>query len=265
MDDLLEWLDEVDAKFANLDGISHEPDAIESQLSEQLNLIEQVEKQKIQLKQLVDTSKRLIRTKQIDDSIDLKEKLNGLQLQSSNLAKMGTQRLGELEQALAISRSFFESYAFITGWFDEIAQELDDSEKHQNISADNKSKEMIKLELSLLKNIDRNLQEKKVDFETMSKNALVLVKICNKNSGLTQAVSYASLSDANMSGKDSRSASQLKSLLAFAEKKYEFFKQLVNKRKEELENLLWKSAELTDKLDNLTNNLNSMLNLFSKI
>ena len=71
------------------------------------------------------------------------------------------------------------------------------------------------------------------------------------------AASYISLSESNNPGKDCRSAVQLKNLIAFADQKYESFKQVVSKRKEELENLLWKSAEIGDKLDNLTNNLNS--------
>jgi DNA repair exonuclease SbcCD ATPase subunit len=258
LDDLLEWLDEVDNKFANLDGISYEPDTIESQLNEQLNLNEQVDQQKIKLKELTDKSKRLIRVKQIDDSIELKEKLNSLQVQSSNLVKMGTIRLGEIEQALAIAKNFFESYNLVTNWFDEIGKELEESKKHHIfVSADTESKEMIKLELSLLKNIDRSLQEKKVEFENMNKNAIVLIKICNKNSGLMPAASYISLSETNSNGKDSRSSIQLKNLVSFADQKYESFKQIVSKRKEELESLLWKSAEFADKLDNLTNNLNS--------
>ena len=162
MDDLLEWLDEVDSKFANLDGISHDPEVIESQLSEQLNLNDQVAKQKLKLKQLTDTSKRLIRNKQLDDSIELKEKLNSLHIQSTNLCKMGAIRLSELEQALAIAKNFFEAYRTLNDWFDEISKELDDSEKSHSLTADDTSKDKIKLELTLLKNIDRNLQEKKV-------------------------------------------------------------------------------------------------------
>ena len=73
------------------------------------------------------------------------------------------------------------------------------------------------------------------------------------------AASYISLSETNANGKDSRSSIQLKNLVSFADQKYDSFKQIVSKRKEELENLLWKSAEFADKLDNLTNNLNSNL------
>ena len=134
------------------------------------------------MKELTDNSKRLVRAKQIDDSSELKEKLNSVQIQLSNLDKMGVTRLSKIEQAFAIAKNFCESYNSVSNWFDEIEKELDESKKHHGVisSADAESKEMIKLELSLLKNIDRNLQEKKVEFATLNKNAIVLIKICNK-------------------------------------------------------------------------------------
>ena len=263
MDDLLEWLDEVDSKFSNLDGISHETDVIQSQLNEQLALNDEIHKQKLKLKQLVENSKRLVRSRVIDDSIELKEKFNGLQVQSNNLFKLGSTRLGELEQALATSKNFTESYRGLVAWFDEVQKELDNIElEHEQASIQIESKELIKKELSLLNKIDRSLQEKKVDFETMNKNGFALAKLCNKNSGLLPSSAYGgsmliSSIGENSSMKDCQSALQLKQSIQFANQRYESFKLGVSKRKEELENLLWKSAEFTDKLDNLTNNLNS--------
>lgn len=164
IDDLLEWLDESDTKLSNLDGISHDSEVIKVQLTDQVSLNDEINKQKLKLKHLVDLTKNLIRGKLIDDSIELKEKLNGLHLLSTNLIKRGSMRLNELEQAYAISKNFTDSYNSITIWFDEINSQLDEVEKQhketkRNLSVE--SKELIKHELNLLKQIERNLQEKK--------------------------------------------------------------------------------------------------------
>jgi hypothetical protein len=87
------------------------------------NANKEVDEQKVALKELADKSKRLVRAKQIDDSIELKEKLNSLQIQLSNLDKMGVTRLSEIEQAIA--KNFFESYNSVSNWFDEIEKELE--------------------------------------------------------------------------------------------------------------------------------------------
>jgi len=240
IDDLNEWLDEIDTKFSNQDPISHEPELIKNQLNEQVHLNEEISKQQEQLRELVDSTKSLIRSKLIDDTIELKEKLSNIQLQSNNLQKLGATRLNELEQAFVIAQSFNESYANLMNWLEnEIKKDIDSVQK----SID--SKEGIKHELNMFKQIERNLQEKKIDFETMTKNGLTLVKLCNKNAGLISASFGGSallLTSSNESvPNDCQSAQVLRQSVVNANKQYDAYKSLVNKRKEELENLLWQS------------------------
>ena len=152
-----------------------------------------ISNQNKKLKEITELSKSLIRSRIVEDSIELKEKLNGLQLQSANLFKLGASRMNELEQALAIAESFYESYRLIEAWFDEIKEDLVNVEKqHSKESLASEPKEAIKLELSLLKRLDRSLQEKKVDFETMNKNGFALARLCNKNNGILSMPSSAS-------------------------------------------------------------------------
>lgn len=250
MDDLLEWLDDIDAKFNNVEAISHEPDVIKIQLAEQKTLNNEIASQNSKLKEITELSKTLIRNKCIEDSIEMKEKLNGLQLQSMNLAKLGVSRLSELEQALAIAQSFYDSYRMIETWFDEIKEDLVNIEQQHSKESLGEPKEAVKLELVLLKQLDRSLQEKKADFETMNKNGSALARLCNKNNGIL------SLPGTNT---DCQSATQLKESIQYSNERYDKFKSLVTKRKEELESLLWKSAEFTEKLDNLTSSLHGVV------
>lgn len=257
MDDLLEWLDDIDAKFNNLEPISHEPEVIKIQLNEQKNLNEEINTQVEKLKDLNELSKNLIRTNAIEDSIELKEKLNSLQLHSNNLTKSGQSRLNELEHALAIAESFYESYRMLEVWFDEIKAELGHVEaQHAKESLTSEPKEAIKLELTLLKQLDRSLQEKKSDLETMNKNGFALARLCNKNNGFLALPTYTQPADQL---KNCQSAQQLKESIQYSNERYDNFKTLVVRRKEELEALLWKSAEFTEKLDNLTCALNAIL------
>ncbi len=184
MDDLLEWLDDIEAKFTNLEAISHEPDVIRVQLNEQKTLNEEINNQNLKLKDLAELSKSLVRNKSVEDSIELKEKLNSLQLQSSSLQRAGQLRLNELEHALAIAESFYESYRLIETWFDEVRIAFTDIEAQRGReSLASEVKEAVKTELELVKLIDRGVQEKKSDFETMNKNGFALARLCNKNHG----------------------------------------------------------------------------------
>lgn len=272
IDDLLEWLDEVDTKFTNLDSISHEPDVIKNQLAEQSAINEEIGKQKDKLKSIIDETKSLIRTKSIDDSIELKEKLSGLQLQSNNLHKLGLNRLNELEQAYAIAKNFSESYKVLSGWFDEIGARLEQVAAATAATSADATKEHVKHELNVVKQIERNLNEKKIYFETLNKNGFALVKICNKNTSSSASLPYSTYGgsmllstalvndadDVNTSlVKDCPSARHVKQLIAYANQRYEQYKDLVAARKDELETLIWRSADFTDKLDNLTTNLNT--------
>jgi hypothetical protein len=162
IDDLLEWLDEVDTKFSQIDSLSHDPDVIKVQLNEQCNLNEEIVKQRDKLKQLVEESKLLIRQRAIDDSIELKEKLSGLQVQSASLHKQGLGRLNELEQAFAIAKNFGDAQKLLSLWFDEIGEQLENLNSGGTTAAGGTGTDMMKHELNLIKQIERNLGEKKV-------------------------------------------------------------------------------------------------------
>lgn len=91
----------------------------------------------------------------------------------------------------------------------------------------------------------------------MNKNALALVIICNKNSSQSAfSSSYSNLEDQGLI-RDCQSAAKLKQIIAYVNQKYDTYKNIVSSSKDELENMIWQSAEFSDKLENLTNNLNT--------
>ena len=181
IDDLLEWLDEVDTRLTQIEPLSHDPDVIKAQLNEQTAINEEIGKQREKLKQLVESSKQLIRQRCIDDSIELKEKLAGLQIQSQALGKQGAVRLNELEQAYAIAKNFADAHKMLALWFDEIGEQLSGLNARSSGAA-SVGVEMLKHELNMIKQIERKLGEKKVHLEALNKSGHQLAKICNKNS-----------------------------------------------------------------------------------
>ena len=79
--------------------------------------------------------------------------------------KLRSNRLNDLEQALAISKSFNETQIDLRNWFEELDGDLAKMNKpYKNIE-----KEAIVKELNFVKNIDRLLQEKKSDFDNLNK------------------------------------------------------------------------------------------------
>ena len=145
---------------------------------------------------------------------------------------------------MATAESFYESYRLVEAWFDQIQLELHAVDRQHVNELGNKPKEAVKTELALLKRIDRGLQEKKVDFEALNKNGFALARLCNRSSGLSKP-------------RNCQAALQLKETIETANQRYDKFKGIVLKRTEELDNLLWKSAEFNEKLDNLTGSLNA--------
>lgn len=62
--------------------------------------------------------------------------------------------------------------------------------------------------------------------------------------------------------KGSESATQLKESIEYSNERYDKLRSAVSRRKEELETLLWKSAEFAEKLENVTSQLNACVELF---
>ena len=103
-------------------------------------------------------------------------------------------------------------------------------------------------ELNFVKNIDRLLQEKKSDFDNLNKSGLALAKLCNKSID-------AASNESNGVSRETSATLHIKKLVEASNNRYDLFKKLVKKKKDELEGLLWKSAEFSERLENLTNNL----------
>lgn len=66
------------------------------------------------------TGKRLIREGSMDDEGNFNGKMEALRQKSDAVAKMGTDRLVQLEQAMPLSKTFVEAHQDLLNWFQEV-------------------------------------------------------------------------------------------------------------------------------------------------
>jgi hypothetical protein len=256
LDDLYEWLDEVELKIINLDSISYMPEIIKQQLNEQACISDDMQMQTVKYKHLVQKYKRLCRTGQIDDTFEVNEKLNKLDAKCESLRMQCSKRTNELEQALVISKNFMDLNGGLRVWFDSFQCEISAHEASSS-SADhggnNESKETIERELGFYKHLERRLAEKKFDFDNLNKSGKQLADLCNANMGSTcMMFADAQPTTAVHLSSDSTAAMHIKSIVDNLMQTYDGLKATVRMRMDNCDGLLWKSSELQEKVDSLT-------------
>ena len=120
IDSLLDALDKLEAKFTGLECVSHEPDVIRAQIDDVQSLCEEFGVLRARLSALGSLSKQLIRGRDVEDSIELKEKLNAVQIQAETVERVSSTKLNEIEQAYAIAKAFADSCKELAVFFEEV-------------------------------------------------------------------------------------------------------------------------------------------------
>ena len=205
VDELFASLDDIEARIARCEacGISYEPDVIRAQLAETTLVGQELHAVCVERMSgvggLCEQSKQLVRCGQLDDSLELKEKLASLHSQAQGMQASVETRCGQLEQALAVANTFWDGLRALNAWFDDDVGKRVESAMHArqrrnnntnsanavsnsngtNEDATTTTKDAIKSELTVLKQVERDLVERKADLEAMSKNGQALVKLCN--------------------------------------------------------------------------------------
>lgn len=263
MNDILEWLDMIESKFSDLSlNISHDISTIQNELNNQIIFNGDVNTQKMKARQIDLKSQQMIRQNEIEDSIEFKEKLVNIHFQLDNYIEIGVNRVNRLEEALVISKEINLTYEPFIKSISLIQDRLDLLDDFNLTDSGLESKEFLSNKLVLLEEIDRELLEKKSDLEILVKNSKSLINICESPKSYLLKFSYLS-SDSNFEGDvqtlDRNSNFELKKMIDFASQNFNQLYTDINTKKEELENILWKSADLWDKIDNLNSILRAKI------
>ena len=76
--------------------------------------------QKMKARDTIAAGKRLIREGSMDDDGSFNNKMEALKQKSDAVAKLGSDRLVQLEQAMPLSRTFVETHQDLLKWFQEV-------------------------------------------------------------------------------------------------------------------------------------------------
>lgn len=76
--------------------------------------------QKMKARDTIAAGKRLIREGSMDDDGSFNNKMEALKQKSDTVAKLGSDRLVQLEQAMPMSRTFVETHQDLLKWFQEV-------------------------------------------------------------------------------------------------------------------------------------------------
>lgn len=76
--------------------------------------------QKMKARDTIATGKRLIREGSMDDEGALNNKMDALRQKSDAVAKLSTDRLVQLEQAMPLSKTFVDAHQDLLNWFKEV-------------------------------------------------------------------------------------------------------------------------------------------------
>lgn len=76
--------------------------------------------QKVKARDTIATGKRLLREGSMEDEGAFNSKMETLKQKSDAVAKMGADRLVQLEQAMPLSKTFVEAHQDLLNWFKEV-------------------------------------------------------------------------------------------------------------------------------------------------
>ncbi|RNA25514.1 microtubule-actin cross-linking factor isoforms 1 2 3 5-like [Brachionus plicatilis] len=255
MNDILEWLDMIESKYSDLAlTISHDVSTIENELNNQIDFNDQVHGQKLKLRKIDVKSQQMMRQNQIEDSIEFKEKLVNIHFQLDNYIEIGASRANRLQEALVICKQLKNTYEPFIKSMCIVQDRLDLLATIDPMTCGPDTKELLSNKLGLLEEIERQLLDKQCDLDMLVKNAKNLIKICDSPKSYMSKVSYLS-SDSNLEGHaqilDTNSSFELKKLIDYANETFAELKADIGTKKDELESFVWKSADLTDKIESL--------------
>lgn len=255
MNDILEWLDLIESKYSDFNFvISQDISEIEKELKKQIIFNDEVNGQKLELRKIDLKNRQKIRHKEIEDSIEFKEKLVNIQFQLDNYIEIGINRVNRLEEALIVSKELKLIYeTFIKSMF-MIQERLNFLESFNLINSGIEFREILSNKMILMEEIEFELLEKKSDLEILKKNFNNLIKICENPKSLYVSKFSIQSSDTifeDLQCYDNHSNFESKKIIDFANQTYNNIKIDFEIKKDELENLLWNSGDLWDKIDNL--------------
>ena len=81
---------------------------------------EDINAQKARARDMIASGKRILREGSMDDEGTFNDKMDALKQQSDAVAKLCSDRMVQLEQAMPLSKTFLEAHQDLLAWFTEV-------------------------------------------------------------------------------------------------------------------------------------------------
>ena len=108
---------------------------------------EDINAQKAKARDMIAAGKRLLRESSMDDEGAFNDKMDTLKQQSDAVAKLCSDRMVQLEQAMPLSKTFLEAHQDLLAWFTEVEPAIAELEV-MSINQDTVKKQQDKVKVS---------------------------------------------------------------------------------------------------------------------
>uniref|UniRef100_A0A224Z7W8 Short stop n=1 Tax=Rhipicephalus zambeziensis TaxID=60191 RepID=A0A224Z7W8_9ACAR len=123
-EDLLVWIGEMESRLARYQVLSVYVEKLQEQFDELNELSEEVSDHQKQVDELSGSGQELMRHASGNDAIQLKDRLDSLQLRYTDLAQRAAERLRQAREALPVAQNFHTAHERLTRWMDDAEAQL---------------------------------------------------------------------------------------------------------------------------------------------
>uniref|UniRef100_A0A915B3J8 Microtubule-actin cross-linking factor 1 n=1 Tax=Parascaris univalens TaxID=6257 RepID=A0A915B3J8_PARUN len=231
LDYLSEWFAEARDRLMQASAPAVDPDYVRKQLKNQKQMNEDIAVMKARLRDAAADAQKVTRALGDEaggqDSL-LASKIESGRALSADAAQMGEERLGELEQALALCQEVDQSFGELHSWLEKIENEIDNC---PSVSTGNQ-RDQLMMQQAHNADLQQSIQAQRPLMDRFNKNVNALRELC-----------------------DSEDAAQLEKIAEGIEERFEAAREAVRQRAEALETAIEHSSQFTDRLDVILANL----------
>ncbi|KHN76670.1 Dystonin [Toxocara canis] len=231
LDYLNEWFADARDRLMQASAPAVDPDYVKKQLKNQKQMNEDIAVMKARLRDAAADAQKVTRALGDEasgqDSL-LASKIESGRALSADAAQMGEERLGELEQALALCQEVDQSFGELHAWLEKIENEIDNC---PSVSTGNQRDQLMKQQEHNA-DLQHSIQAQRPLMDRFNKNVNALRELC-----------------------DSEDAVQLEKIAEGIEERFEGAREAVRQRAEALETAIEHSSQFTDRLDVILANL----------
>ncbi|VDK41941.1 unnamed protein product [Anisakis simplex] len=231
LDYLNEWFTDANERLMKASAPAVDPDYVMKQLKNQKQMNEDIAVMKSRLRDAVTDAQKV--TRALGDEANGQDALLAAKIQpcrklSTAVAQMGEDRLGELEQALALCQEVDQSFGELHSWLEKMEYERDNC---PSISIGNQRDQLIKQQAHNAE-LQHSIQAQRPLMDRFIRNVNALRELC-----------------------DSEDSAQLEKIVESIEDRFEAIREAIKQRADALETALEHSSQFTDRLDIILANL----------